>query len=117
MYTQSFMMLVLPAADLASRISIDSVDINRAGLQLATCSTARRACAEDDEESLRVDKWNRRRSKSMGSTYDCQVVKALEHSSMAKGRCGLDGSCKTRSIASDTAFRALKISLDLALAW
>jgi hypothetical protein len=106
-YTQSFMILVLPSADLASRISIDNVDMNSAGFELATCRTARRAWAEEEEESFRVDRWNSRRRSSIGSTYDCQVEKPLEQSSIARARCGLDGSCSIRRIASDTAFKTL----------
>jgi hypothetical protein len=92
MYTQSFIMLVRPSADLASRISIDRVDMNKAGFELATCRTARRAWADEEEESFRVDRWKSRRRSSIGSTYDCQVVKPLEQSSMARARCGLKGS-------------------------
>jgi hypothetical protein len=82
--------------------------MNRAGFELATCRTARRAWAEEEEESFRVDRWNSRRRSSIGSTYDCQVVKPLEQSSIARARCGLDGSFKIRRIASDTAFRTLR---------
>jgi hypothetical protein len=46
----------------------------------------------------------------MGSTYVCQVVKPLEHNSIASDRCGLDESCKIRMIASDVDFRALGVS-------
>lgn len=106
-YTHSFIILVLPSADLASRISIDNVDMKSAGLLLATCRTARRAWADEDEESFRVDRWKSRRRSSIGSTYDCQVVKPLEQSSMARARCGLDGSCRIRRMASETAFKTL----------
>jgi hypothetical protein len=56
MYTQSFMMLVRPSADLASRMSMDKVDMNSAGFELATCKTASRAWAEAEDESFRVER-------------------------------------------------------------
>jgi hypothetical protein len=46
MKTHSFMMLVRPSAVLASRISMDRVDMNSPGKRSAIRRTARRACAE-----------------------------------------------------------------------
>lgn len=110
-------MLLRPSADLASRMSIDRVDMNKAGLEEATCRTASLAAAADElvlllfeltPESRSVARWNNWRRSSMGSTKVCQVVNPFAHNSIASGMCGLDKSCRYSRSESAAALSALK---------
>ena len=110
--THSFMMLVRPSTVFASSMSMLSVDMNSAGLLDATCSTARRDCADSEAEGgVCVDKWNNRRNRSMGSRYVCQVENPLEASSIARARWGEVALKRYTEIDSAVLFSVLSVDV------